>query len=33
MILAGFGMGNFFMNALFLAAGYGLNGALETFVS
>lgn len=31
-ILAGFGMGNFFMNAVFYAAGFGLNGALDTFV-
>ena len=32
-VTAGFGMGNFILNALFFAPSFGLNGAIETFVS
>ena len=32
-IIAGFGLGNLLMNAVFISFGFGLNGALETFVS
>ena len=32
-LIAGFGLGNLLMNAIFVSSGFGLNGALETFVS
>lgn len=32
-LIAGYGIGNFLFNALFTSVAFGLNGALETFVS
>lgn len=32
-LIAGFGLGNFLLNAMFMSFAFGLNGALETFVS
>lgn len=32
-LIAGFGLGNFLLNAMFMSLAFGLNGALETFVS